>query len=262
MTSSKRITSSKGNQNKWCRDGKWYKVDGLGYEALAEVVISHLLRKSTITSYVLYEYESVEIDNHKYNACVSMDFMQNDDDKVVSVERLFHAKFGQSAAKEILKYSELYDQMKYVEEVVQSVTGLPDFGSYLREVITIDALFLNEDRHFHNIAVIQRRDGTYRRCPIFDNGAALLSDVTGDYPYSLSIEQCIKKVCAKPFAQDFDEQLDACESAFSTSTVEFCFSGKDIEKEVNQFRGIYDEEALIRVKELLYRQMRKYAYLF
>ena len=52
MTSSARITSSKGNQNKWCKNGKWYKVDGLGYEALSEVVVSHLLRKSTITSFV------------------------------------------------------------------------------------------------------------------------------------------------------------------------------------------------------------------
>ncbi len=47
MTSSARITSSKGNQNKWCENGKWYKVDGLGYEALSEVVVSHLLKKST-----------------------------------------------------------------------------------------------------------------------------------------------------------------------------------------------------------------------
>lgn len=114
MTSSARITSSKGNQNKWCKNGKWYKVDGLGYEALSEVVVSHLLRKSTITSFVLYEYEQVEIDKKSYHACVSKDFMQNDDDKVISVERLFQAKFGQSAAKKIIKYPDVIDQMKYV----------------------------------------------------------------------------------------------------------------------------------------------------
>ena len=45
MTSSARITSSKGNQNKWCKNGKWYKVDGLGYEALSEVVVSHFIKK-------------------------------------------------------------------------------------------------------------------------------------------------------------------------------------------------------------------------
>ena len=262
MTSSARITSSKGNQNKWCENGKWYKVDGLGYEALSEVVVSHLLKKSTISSFVLYEYEQVEIDGKCYRACVSKDFMSADDDKVISVERLFQAKFGQSAAKEIIKYSDLIDQMKYVNEVVQSITGLTDFGSYLKEIITADALFLNEDRHFHNIAVIQKKDGTYRKCPIFDNGAALLSDVVGDYPYSLSIDQCIEKICAKPFVQDFDEQLDACESAFPEQIVSFHFSKKDIENEINQFEGIYENEVLMRTKELLYRQMRKYAYLF
>ena len=33
------MTSSKGNQSKWCADGIWYKADGLGYETLSEVVM-------------------------------------------------------------------------------------------------------------------------------------------------------------------------------------------------------------------------------
>lgn len=262
MTSSKRITSSKGNQNKWVADGKWYKLDGLGYEALSEVIVSHLMQKSTISSYVTYEHEYIELDGKQYHACVSENFMQPDDDKVISVERLFQAKIGQSAAKAILKYSDLTDQMKYVNDVVQSATGLTNFGCYLREVITLDALFLNEDRHFHNLAVIRKKDGSYRKCPIFDNGAALLSDVIGDYPYSLPLEQCIEKICAKPFVQDFDEQLDACENTFPSQTVSFFFSKKDIEQELLNMEGVYDNEALLRVRDLLYRQMRKYAYLF
>ena len=31
--------TSKGDQPKWQLDGKWYKADHMGYEALAEVLI-------------------------------------------------------------------------------------------------------------------------------------------------------------------------------------------------------------------------------
>ena len=37
--------TSKGDQPKWEAGGVWYKADHMGYEALAEVVISHLLEK-------------------------------------------------------------------------------------------------------------------------------------------------------------------------------------------------------------------------
>ena len=52
MTQSKQINmnrnSSKGNQLKWFDAGNWYKADYLGYEGLAEYLISHLLEKSTV----------------------------------------------------------------------------------------------------------------------------------------------------------------------------------------------------------------------
>ena len=38
--------SSKGNQLKGCKDGKWYKADYAGYEGFAEYVISALLKFS------------------------------------------------------------------------------------------------------------------------------------------------------------------------------------------------------------------------
>ena len=41
-------TSSKGNQEKWCDGGRWYKLDQFGYEALTETLISRLLERSSI----------------------------------------------------------------------------------------------------------------------------------------------------------------------------------------------------------------------
>ena len=35
--------TSKGDQRKWKVDGIWYKADYMGYESLAEVLVSHFL---------------------------------------------------------------------------------------------------------------------------------------------------------------------------------------------------------------------------
>ena len=43
-------TSSKGNQEKWQEDGRWFKLDMFGYEGLAETVTSALLSRTNISA--------------------------------------------------------------------------------------------------------------------------------------------------------------------------------------------------------------------
>ncbi len=256
------LASSKGNQNKWRVDGVWYKADGLGYEALAEVLVSRLLEKSSINDFVQYEYEPLEWKETTFHGCRSWDFMTEEDDKIVSVERLFQTFEGESAAKAVLKYCETADRIKYVAEHVEQFTGICHFGEYLRKLLTVDALFLNEDRHFHNIAVIRKKDGSYRECPLFDQGASLFSDLKGDYPLQLDLQKCCEKIQAKPFSTDFDRQLDACETLYGGFRFRAWFTMKDVESVLMEFKGIYEEAELKRVQEVMRMQIRKYAYLF
>ena len=60
--------SSKGNQLKWENDGIWYKADYIGYEGLAEYMISHLLKKSTLLKdeFVLYDLERIKYKSNIY----------------------------------------------------------------------------------------------------------------------------------------------------------------------------------------------------
>lgn len=255
-------TSSKGNQNKWYLNGVWYKEDGLGYEALSEVFVSRLLEKINIDHYVVYEYEWLEKNGRMCRGCRSESFMLPEDDKVVSVDRLFQMYYGESAAKAVLKFPEIEDRIQYVADSVEKVTGLENFGVYLKKIITLDTLFLNEDRHFHNIAVIQKKDGTYRECPVFDNGASLFSDVTGDYPLNKSLEDCYQTIQAKPFSTDFDTQLDACDVLFGGFRFRAKFTWKDVEQILAEFKGIYEDEVIYRIQEIMRIQMRKYSYLF
>ena len=53
--------TSKGNQLKWKCDGYWYKADHMGYEGLAETIVSAMLAKSTIKyPFVVYEYSQIK----------------------------------------------------------------------------------------------------------------------------------------------------------------------------------------------------------
>lgn len=255
-------TSSKGNQNKWFDKGIWYKEDSLGYEALAEIVVSRLLKKTNAGPFVCYKYENLVRNEKIFHGCSSENFLQPEDDKIVSIERLFQSFRGISAAKFIVQFENTEDRIRYIVENTEQITGLAHFGNYLRKILTIDTLFLNEDRHLHNIAVIQRKDGTYRECPVFDHGAALFSDNRGNYPLEIPLDECFHKIQAKPFSRDFDEQLDACELLYGGFTFQASFTVKDLDDILAEFHGIYQEEILNRVRETMRRQIRKYSYLF
>lgn len=253
-------TSSKGNQNKWFDEGIWYKEDSLGYESLAEILVSSLLKKTNAGAFVTYEYEEIESGGIRHRGCKAKDFLEPGDDKLISVERLFQAYKGESAAQGILAFERVEDRLQYVVGTVEEITGLHHFGEYLRKILAIDTLFFNEDRHFHNLAVIRRKDGTYRECPIFDNGAALFSDTQKDYPLTMKAEECIEKIWAKPFSRDFDEQLDACEVLYGGFVFQASFTIRDVEDILAGFRGIYEEAVLERICEVMRIQLRKYSY--
>ena len=50
--------SSKGNQLKGRLDGRWYKADYLGYEGLAEYMVSGLLKKTSLGNDEFIDYKT------------------------------------------------------------------------------------------------------------------------------------------------------------------------------------------------------------
>lgn len=131
---------------------------------------------------------------------------------------------------------------------------------YLSKLLTIDALFLNEDRHTHNIAVLLDDMGEYHYCPVFDNGASLLSDTTMDYPMTGEVFTLMGEVKAKTICQDFDEQLDVVEQLYGQH-IKFHYDTKTIDRLLSE-EAYYPDEIKRRVKQILVSQKRKYRYLF
>ena len=253
--------SSKGNQLKWENQGIWYKADYTGYEGLAEYMISHLLKKSTLDEkeFVCYDLEEIKYGTVIYNGVKSENFLQ-EDWQIITLERLFMNFFGESLYRALYRIPEHEERLQFLVQQVERITGLQNFGIYMNKLLTIDAFFLNEDRHTHNIAVLMNGKGDYAYCPIFDNGAGLLADTTMDYPLTREVYALMDSVQSKTICSAFDEQLDISEALYKMH-LKFCFTKNDV-TELLVNAGMYPEEIRKRVETILFAQMRKYRYLF
>ena len=253
--------SSKGNQLKWEEQGIWYKADYTGYEGLAEYVISGLFAYSSLggEEYVSYQTEEIVYGHNRYLGCKSRNFLPGGW-KLITLERLFESVYGESLNRRIYTIREYEERVRFLVEETIRMTGLEAFGVYLSKLLTIDAVFLNEDRHTHNIAVLLDDVGHYHYCPIFDHGAALLADTTMDYPLAGDTISLMKEVRAKTICQDFDEQLDVVERLYGQH-IQFSFDRKVVESMLAEEK-YYPAESKRRVGTILMDQKRKYRYLF
>lgn len=253
--------SSKGNQLKWENSGIWYKADYTGYEGLSEYVVSRLLSYSTLgeEEYVSYTTEKICYKHSQYLACKSRNFLP-EGWRLITLERLFQNSYGESLNKSVYSIRDYEKRVVFLTEQIIRITGLKEFGSYLSKMLAIDALFLNEDRHTHNIAVLLDDMGKYHYCPFFDHGAALLADTTMDYPLTGKIPQMISEVKSKTICQGFDEQIDIVEQLYGIQ-IRFLYDIKVIDQVLSE-EPYYPDEIKQRVKEVLISQRRKYQYLF
>ncbi len=253
--------TSKGDQPKWRYRNEWFKADHMGYEALAEIVISRLLGKSNVKDfdeYVLYDPVWIDDGDAKVPGCASPNF-RGKDEMFTPFERLHRAYNGHGLAQTI-SGMETKEKIRYTVDFVEQTTRLRIHAA-LTMLLELDAFFLNEDRHTNNLAVIRNEQThEFRLSPVFDNGLALLSDLH-DYPLEKDIYLCISRVKAKPFHTDFYEQISAAEHLYGPQLHLF-FTRQDVVNALSGLDTLYPDEVLVRVETILYEQMRKYSYLF
>ena len=128
------------------------------------------------------------------------------------------------------------------------------------KILTIDALFLNEDRHSHNLAVLTDGNGAYRLSPIFDNGAGLLSDTSLEYPMDQDYLNLMERVRPKTFSDTFEKQLEVAEMLYG-QTIRFNYGYNMVNEIVNKAEQ-YDAAVRTRIINVIMQTRRKYAYLF
>lgn len=127
----------------------------------------------------------------------------------------------------------------YLAETTAEYTGLSAFPQYLTLLFEIDALFLNDDRNLNNIAVLEK-DGRYAYCPIFDNGAALLSN-TQISPMDVETKALIASVRTRPFDTTFTHQKNTAEALYGTVLSIPEFTKKEMREHLHSVLQYYAE---------------------
>lgn len=259
--------SSLGDQMKWKQDGYWYKADMLGFESLAETVVSHLLKCSNIEQFAAYEPVTISYDGQQYRGCRSPEF-KKEKEELISLERLAKSYTGFGLAKMLERITDVEERILYTVELVENLTGLEDFGLYLTSLLELDAFFLNVGRNTGNIMLLyDTGKKEYRSAPVFDMAQALFSDTKNVCPPEKGMVECYHAVTAKPFSGNFDEQLKVANELygkplkFNLSANEMINSVRDVLNNMQNGRAYQGAEKR-RIGEIIRFQTKKYQYMF
>jgi len=236
-------TSSKGNQEKWYDHATdfWYKLDQFGYEALAETLISALLEMSSIETdtpftFVRYRMEKLNVHGRERNGCASRNFLQAGQ-SLITVNRLLTNYLGISLKQKLARLPSDKKRIAYLAQATAEYTGLTEFPRYLTVLFEVDALFCNDDRHLNNIAVIEQAE-KYAYCPIFDNGAGLLSN-TQISQMDIAPKALIAALQARPFNTTFTRQMNSARSLYGKQLVTPKLSAAEIRNMLQPLLAYY-----------------------
>ncbi len=131
----------------------------------------------------------------------------------MSIHFVTNERIAETSLRNLLaRQSSDKKRIVYLAETTAELTGLELFPQYLTLLFEIDALFLNDDRHLNNIAVLES-GGKYDYCPIFDNGAGLLSNMR-TAPMDIEPKALIAAQRARPFGTTFNRQAGAVRALY------------------------------------------------
>lgn len=184
--------TSDGAQDKYFKNGIWYKPDKLGTEGYNEYFASEILKCTNLDKSKYVEYQEIIING--VPGCQSPSFLKGQEE-YVSLYRLYKNVTGRDIAT-VFARMDLDDETEFLVDFVKKETGV-DIKQMLGELFFIDGITLNDDRHLNNIGLIF--DGTeFRPAPIFDNGKSFFCG-NKQYDNMKSIQENIKYVKSKPF---------------------------------------------------------------
>ena len=187
--------TSDGSQDKYCKDGIWYKADNRRDEGFNEALVSRILECSNLSADRYVTYEQILINGRP--GCCSSEFKRPAEEDI-SIYRLYANTRGGDIAR-ILSGMDMDDAIEYTLSFIKEQTAL-DLREYLANILALDRLTLNHDRHMNNISVIyDSKTGCFRECPVFDNGRTFFCGVKS-YDPEKSVKENIKRIHFRPFS--------------------------------------------------------------
>ncbi|MBP3852846.1 MAG: hypothetical protein J6D36_09915, partial [Erysipelotrichaceae bacterium] len=244
----------KGRQHKWCINGMWYKVDGqIGCEGLAETIVSDMLKKSNIARYFTYEPIRINVGKQSYKGCVSPNGLADGEQLITAYDILKRSKspffrriedaFDYGTPKEYLT--------EFISEM-ERLTNIENFGEYIKAILELDAITLNDDRHMNNICVV-RNGKEFSVGPVFDNGHAFLlwrrKNIHAMEPLkAVTVE-------AMPFSHSFETQRRIAQELYGGMFLKINYGAKDLKETLRRCETCYNEKDLEFAEKVCRTQM-------
>lgn len=243
--------SSGGKLLKWKIGNKFIKTSTYDksqlkpiflYESYAEV-IAYKIAKHLGFNAIPYRLCKVTIDNSISTIACECDDFRSKYEQYNSVGKLMRNRLIP-----LLYYGDIENYSK----LLNCMSTIVGFEKQLKQTLFLDALILNDDRHYGNFGVLQTIEGTVRPAPIFDNGNSLFCHKhTNGINYE---EDLISYIRCKPFTPDFNTQLKLVGKInIDTNKLKICIR--------NILRNLvlnYElpKEREVFIKELLYSRIK------
>jgi hypothetical protein len=169
-------STTKGTQEKYFKDGYYFKLNKNGNEGFVEYLVSEVLKHSTIEKELIVEYEYCNV-NGKL-ACKSANFLKKNED-FLTVNTLYMKVTGyKNLDSKLARLGNARSRLDFILGIAERCRiNREMFSNYMKRLMFIDLLIRNTDRHIHNYGCIYNYDtGIFREAPVFDNGLSLNTD--------------------------------------------------------------------------------------
>lgn len=195
----------RGYQKKFkTKSGEYIKLDAPNnYASLSEVIASRFIQNTNLVEkYGFVEYQPcyVIIDNKSYLGCISKDFVK--DNTLLTIEDIWETYYFQDF--ETFKRNHSGTIYNDFIEFLSNFNSKDLIIEYITDIITLDKIILNTDRHTNNIGVFLKGNDILPT-PIFDNGESLLCNLE-KYPLDMPIKYIKDKLKARPFSYRYNKQ--------------------------------------------------------
>lgn len=201
------LLSPNNTSDGWLKK-KWKIIDGKRVllkarsgeslqEPLNEVIVTRILDLSTFTNFIPYSLLS-DKDGKPLSLCENF---INSNTELITAWDVFHT------TKQINSDNTFTHYVKCCEKL-----GIPNkiTEEYLSDMLTLDYLVCNQDRHLHNFGVI-RDVNTLKilsHAPLFDNGTSLWNGVATSFIRAIGTQE------SKPFRKEHNDQIKLVDKSY------------------------------------------------
>lgn len=172
--------------------------------------------------------------------------LQGRQESLITAHTILRNSLGRGYIQEFNDRSSLKDRIVFLVNSVEAATGFSGFGAYFTTLLELDALFLNQDRHLNNIALLHTDFGC-KPCPIFDCGASFLLDFNLYRP-DIETRAFLSKAQCLPFKSSFTRTVHTAQNLYGKQ-LEVDFARSDIEPLLDAYLDYYPKQFRYLLKE-------------